>query len=177
MLAAGPFLLRPFTSSDAPSFAAAIRESGATVGKWMTWAHAGYTDADALSWFAHCDSERANGTSYEFGIFHAESQILVGGCGLNQFNAVNGFCNLGYWVRESWQRKGAGLAAIQALTSYAFSELGLGRVEIVVAAGNEPSAALATRAGATRECLARNRLKLHGNYADALLFSLIPSAD
>lgn len=33
-------------------------------------------------------------------------QVLVGGCGLNQFNDVNGFCNLGYWVRQSWQPRG-----------------------------------------------------------------------
>ncbi|XPG92935.1 GNAT family N-acetyltransferase [Variovorax paradoxus NBRC 15149] len=98
MQAASHFVLRPFVESDAVSFAEAVRESGATVGKWMSWAHAGYTDSDALSWFSHCAQERANGASHEFGIFDAQSRCFVGGCGLNQFNALNGFCNLGYWV-------------------------------------------------------------------------------
>lgn len=140
----------------------------------MSWAHEGYSAADALSWFEHCDHERELGSSHEFGIFDATSHQLIGGCGLNQFNAVNGFCNLGYWVRESWQRKGAGLAAIQALTGYGFSKLQLGRIEIVVAAGNTPSLALAAKSGAIRECLARNRLKVHGKFTDAYVFAHFP---
>ncbi len=177
MLTINQFLFRPFIDSDAIAFAAAVRESGATVGKWMSWAHAGYTESEARSWIEHCDSERANGTAYEFGIFNSESQELVGGCGLNQFNQVHGFCNLGYWIRESVQRNGAGLAAIEALSRHAFSELHQGRVEIVVAAGNLPSMALAEKAGAMRECLARNRLKLHGKFADAHVYSLVPATD
>lgn len=174
MLAAGPYLFRPFDDGDAPLFVEAVRESDATVGRWMSWAHSGYVESDALVWFARCAQGRASGASHEFGIFDAESGTLVGGCGLNQFNAVNGFCNLGYWVRETRQRRGAALASIQALTRFAFEELGLGRVEIVVAAGNCPSLAVATKAGALRECLARNRLKVHGRFTDAYVFSLVP---
>jgi RimJ/RimL family protein N-acetyltransferase len=174
MLTAGQFLLRPFAESDAPAFATAVKESANTVGKWMSWASPEYTECDALGWFEHCAVERASGASHEFGIFHAESQILVGGCGLNQFNLANGFCNLGYWVRQSWQRRGAASSAIQALVRFAFAELDQGRVEIVVASGNAPSLAVAEASGARRECLARNRLKLHGNFTDAYVFSLIP---
>jgi RimJ/RimL family protein N-acetyltransferase len=176
MLTAGQIFLRPFTAGDAPSFARAVQESGSTVGKWMSWAHAGYTESEALSWFAYCDAERVSGTSHEFGIFDTESKRFVGGCGLNQFNVVNGFCNLGYWVRESWQRRGAASAAVRALARFAFAELGQGRVEIVVAAGNGPSLALAERTGALREGLARNRLKLHGKFTAAYVFSLVPEA-
>lgn len=174
MLSSGRFQFRPFVESDIPSFVEAVRESTATVGKWMSWAHANYSAADAASWFAHCNAERESRSSYEFGIFDAESGCLVGGCGLNQFNSVNGFSNLGYWVRQSWQRKGAALAAVQALSQFAFAELKLGRVEIVVAEHNTPSVSLAERSGAVRECLARNRLKVHGKFTNAYVFSLVP---
>lgn len=174
MLAAGSFLFRPFSDNDASPFAAAVGESEDTVGRWMSWAHPGYTPSEALAWFSHCEQARSNGTGHEFGIFDAQSQALVGGCGLNQFNDVNGFCNLGYWVRQSWQRRGAASAAIQALTCFAFAQLQLGRVEIVVAAGNTASLAVAERAGALRECLARNRLKVHGRLTDAYVLSLVP---
>ena len=40
-LAAGRYLLRPFTDADIPAFVEAIRESTATVGKWMRWAYPG----------------------------------------------------------------------------------------------------------------------------------------
>jgi ribosomal-protein-serine acetyltransferase len=174
MFTAGQFLFRPFAESDAPSFAEAVRESVASVGKWMSWAHSGYSEADARAWFALCDQERANGTSHELGIFDADSKVFVGGCGLNQFNVVHGFCNLGYWVRQPWQRKGAASAAVQALTRFAFEELKLARVEIVVAAENAPSLAVAVKAGALQEGLARNRLRVHGESTDAYVFSVVP---
>lgn len=174
MLVSGRFQLRPFADSDIPSFVEAVLESTATVGKWMSWAHAHYSTAEAASWFAHCKAERESGASHEFGLFDTGSNVLVGGCGLNQFDTVNGRCNLGYWVRQSWQRQGAASAAIQALRQLAFAELGLGRVEIVVAQHNAPSLGVAQRAGAVRECLARNRLKVHGQLSDAYVFSLVP---
>ena len=175
MLASGRFQFRPFVECDLPAFVEAVLESTGTVGKWMSWAHAGYTTAEAESWFTHCQAERERGSSHEFGIFDADSLTLVGGCGLNQFNPANGFCNLGYWVRESRQRQGAALAAVQVLSRFAFAELQLGRVEIVVAQHNMPSLGVAERAGAVRECLARNRLKVHGVSTDAYVFSLVPS--
>lgn len=178
------FLLRPLTPADAPAMAAAVRESGASVGKWMSWAHADYSEAEALDWVAFCEASRADDSAHEFGIFRSDGlgaslglgPSFVGVAGLNQFNRVNGFCNLGYWVRASAQRQGAALAAIGLLADYAFDRLAQTRVEIVVAAGNAPSLAAARKAGAVYECLARNRLRLHGKAVDAHLLSLLPHA-
>ncbi len=140
----------------------------------MSWAHAGYSEDQARVWFAMCDTARAQGADQEFGIFRVDTQAFVGGAGLNQFNHANGFCNLGYWVRESAQRQGAALEAVKALLPLAFVQLQLSRVEIVMAVGNAPSLAVARKAGATYECLARNRLRLHGQPIDAHVLSLLP---
>jgi RimJ/RimL family protein N-acetyltransferase len=87
---------------------------------------------------------------------------------------LHGFCNLGYWVRTSAQGQGAALAAIRALSRFAFERLGQSRVEIVVADGNLPSLGVARKAGAVHECLARNRLNLHGHPVAAHVLSLVP---
>ena len=171
----GRFLLRPFVAADAPAFAQAIRESMASVGQWMSWAHAAYAEDEALSWFAWCEAARASGSAHEFGIFLEDGETLAGGAGLNQFNPVNAFCNLGYWVRASMQRQGAALAAAQALVGHAFGSLQQARVEIVIAEGNLPSLAVARKAGAVHECLARRRLQLRGRAIDAHVFSLVPA--
>lgn len=168
------FLFRPFAEADAPSFAQAVRESMSTVGTWMTWAHADYTESEALAWFAACEASRANGSAYEFGIFKADGVTFIGGAGLNQFNAANSFCNLGYWVRESAQRQGAALAAVAALSQFALKELKQSRIEIVVAAENKASLGVARKSGALHECLARNRLQVHGKAVAAHVFSLVP---
>ncbi len=168
------FLLRPLVRADARAMAAAVRESRATVAKWMTWAHGDYSEAEALDWVALCDASHANGSAHEFGIFRPDGQTFVGVAGLNQFNRVHGFCNLGYWVRESAQRQGAASSAIALLANHAFRHLDQNRVEIVIADHNLPSLAVALKAGATYECLARNRLQLHGESVAAHMLSLVP---
>jgi ribosomal-protein-serine acetyltransferase len=170
----GRFLLRPYTAADAPAFAAAVRESADSVGRWMDWAHAGYTEDEALSWFAFCNASRETGSAHEFGIFADDGKAFVGGAGLNHFNTLHGFCNLGYWVRASEQRRGAASAAVGALMRHAFDTLKQTRVEIVAADGNLPSIAVARKAGAAHECLARNRLRVRGKPVDAHVFSLVP---
>ncbi len=56
--------LRPLEDRDAPAFAQAARESWATVGPWLPWCHADYTEEEALAWFASCRaSRRVEGSS------------------------------------------------------------------------------------------------------------------
>jgi hypothetical protein len=120
-LHADGFLLRPLVPDDAPAMAAAVRESMASLGPWMPWADPTYDDADALAWIAFCDAARTDGSAHEFGIFQPDGRHYVGAAGLNQFNRLHGFCNLGYWVRTSARGQGAALAAIRALSRFASS--------------------------------------------------------
>lgn len=64
-LTSAGFLLRPYAAEDAPAFAAAVRESMATLGPWMPWAEAAFDETQALAWFAACDAGRADGSSHE----------------------------------------------------------------------------------------------------------------
>ena len=112
----------------------------------------------------------------EFGIFDAATGRFAGGCGLNQFNPLHGYCNLGYWVRQTSQRRGAATEAIRALSAFGFRELSLGRIEIAVATENTASLGAARKAGAVNEGIARNRLRLHDRFTDAHVLSLIPPA-
>lgn len=170
MLPAQAFILRPYQSSDAQAMSAAVRESTDTVGRWMTWAKADFDEYDAACWFEYCNHARATGAAHELGIFASDGQF-VGGCGLNQFSSINKLCNLGYWVRQSKQRTGAATAAILALRDLGLNRLGLARVEIVAAQGNEASLGVARKAGATYECLAQGRLQLHGKSVAAHVLS------
>jgi ribosomal-protein-serine acetyltransferase len=176
MITAGLFTLRPYCDADASEMSAGVRESMETVGRWMPWAKPDFSDYDALCWFARCARARAQDEAHEFGIF-SEGGRFIGGCGLNQFSRVNKSCNLGYWVRQSEQGKGAATAATLALTRLAFESLGLARVEIVIAEDNQPSIAVARKAGAVHECLARNRLQIHGQATAAHVFSFVPGTD
>src|SRR5947207_627207 len=77
------FILRPFENRDASQFVQAVLESLQTVGAWMPWCHARYTEAEALDWFAACRRDRAAGTAFEFGVFSEDGNDFIGGAGLN----------------------------------------------------------------------------------------------
>ncbi|TAN54527.1 MAG: N-acetyltransferase, partial [Betaproteobacteria bacterium] len=48
------------------------------------------------------------------------------------------------------------------------------RLEIVAPVDNQPSRGVAEKAGAVFECIARNRVVLHGRPLAAAVYSLIP---
>ena len=178
MLRSSNFVFRPYVPSDAPVFVEAVLESTFSLAPWMPWAHEAYSMAEALSWIGMCQRGWEARSGFEFGIFEAATGTFVGGCGLNQFNHQHGHCNLGYWVRRSFQRRGAATEAVRALSRFAFTELQLGRVEISVGVGNAASLGAARKAGAFEEGIARNRLKLREHFIDAHVLSLVPpSAD
>ncbi|MCK9368248.1 MAG: GNAT family N-acetyltransferase [Metallibacterium scheffleri] len=167
-------LLRPFRRGDAVHFAAAVRESAASVGRWMPWPRADYTPDMALAWFADCAAQRRAGTARAFGIFSRDGRTLLGGAGLNRIDAQHRSANLGYWVRHACEGQGIATQAARALLDFGFDTLQLARIEIVTAQGNAASAAVARKAGATLECIARNRLIVGGQPVTAHVFARVP---
>jgi RimJ/RimL family protein N-acetyltransferase len=62
------------------------------------------------------------------------------------------------------------------MAGFGFAELGLMRIEIVVAEGNVSSAGVARKAGALHEGLMRNRLVVGGVSVPAWMFSMVPDS-
>jgi RimJ/RimL family protein N-acetyltransferase len=176
LLAFEGLVLRPFLSTDAPAFVGAVFESTETVGRWLPWCTTAYSEREALEWFDVCDTARSAGSAFGFGVFCQDTGDFLGGAGLNQIMQLHRFCNLGYWVRQSRQRQGIALRCVKALAAHAFEKLLLHRVEIVVPVGNHASEAVAVKAGALRESVARNRLYIHNQPVSAHVFSLVPSS-
>ena len=167
--------MRPCHVAQASAHCAAVNESIETLGPWMAWSHAEYEEAESRAWLASCEAAWASGEAYEFAIFDADERF-AGGCGLNQFNAVHNFANLGYWVRRSRQGQGLAVEAVGLLARFGFETLGLTRIEIVAAAANAPSRRVAEKAGAAFECIARNRLLVRGTAIAAAVYALTPDA-
>ncbi|OWW19191.1 GNAT family N-acetyltransferase [Noviherbaspirillum denitrificans] len=166
--------IRPFRAGDAEAFAAAVRESVATVGQWLPWCHSAYGAKEARVWIGQCAVRLNMGVSYDVGIFTEDDETLLGGVAINQIDHVHNAGNVGYWVRESMQRRGIGTRAARMIAKYGFDTLRLTRLEIVAAEHNHPSRAVAERLGARFECIARNRLFVRGAPLDAAVYSLIP---
>ena len=140
----------------------------------MPWCHAGYSEAEARSWFEQCLANSRAERAYDVGIFTADGHEVLGGVGINQLNAQHNFANVGYWVRESHQRRGVATRAVQTIAGYGFDHLRLTRLEIVVAVDNLASRRVAEKIGAVYECIARNRLVVRGQPIRAAVYSIIP---
>jgi ribosomal-protein-serine acetyltransferase len=174
-LADARILVRPLAPDDVASLYAAIRESIDTVGRWMSWCHPDYSVREAEEWIARCERNWEAKADREFGIFDAKSNEVLGCAGINQFNCVNNFANLGYWVRTSRVGRGVASAAVLLLAKFAFGELKLSRIEIVTQVDNVASRRVAEKVGCQFEGIARNRLLFKDQPYDAALYSLIPS--
>jgi RimJ/RimL family protein N-acetyltransferase len=63
-------------------------------------------------------------------------------------------------------------AALRLAVRFAFAELGLKRVELVIAVGNQASIRVAEKVGAQQEGILGRRLLLGGEWRDAVVYSL-----
>jgi RimJ/RimL family protein N-acetyltransferase len=111
---------------------------------------------------------------YGFAIKDSKNDSFIGCCGVNNINWRDKYGNLGYWIRSSQSGQGIATAATLRLAQFAFKQLSLNRVEIVVATKNVASIRVAERTGALREGTLRKRIVVRENVYDAFMFSLIP---
>jgi RimJ/RimL family protein N-acetyltransferase len=167
-------LLRPLAWDDRDALYAAVDESREALGAWMSWCNPAYSVRDAGEWIDRCERSWESQGDREFGIFDAASGEVLGCTGINQFNRINNFANLGYWVRTSRAGQGIASAAALLLAKWAFRELKINRIEIVALAGNAASRRVAEKIGCRFEGIARNRLVFRGLPHDGALYSLVP---
>lgn len=172
----GRVSLRPYGPDDLEAVYAGIRESLAELIPWMPWCHPGYSRAESAEWLGRRAGEWDAGLAFEFAIVDAVTGEYLGGCGVNQVNAMHGFANLGYWVRTSRTGRGVATAAARLVARFGLEEVGIERLEITVPVDNAPSLRVAEKLGAVREGVARRRLRLAAGMADAVMFSLTREA-
>jgi ribosomal-protein-serine acetyltransferase len=165
--------IRRFHPADIPSLFLAARESMAELQQWMTWCGADYSLAESLKFVLACDEEWKAGRQYSFVICDRRNGALLGSVGLSGVNPVHRFANVGYWVRGSCTGRGVASAGLRLAARFAFEELHLNRLELIIAEGNHASMRVAEKVGAHYEGVLRHRLQLNGRPASAAIYSLV----
>jgi len=169
----GVIVLRPPGRGDIEAMHAALQESAAEVPPWLPETE-GMGPDDLREFIAAGSRMSQENTAFHFGIFDAQSGAYLGGSGLTQINLRHRVCNAYYWVRTTATRHGVASRATRLMAKFAFEQLKMQRVEIVVEVENLPSLRAAEKSGATREGVLRNRLNNRGEARNAVMFSLIP---
>lgn len=168
-------LLQKYTPALAPRLLEAARAAcSPAFTRFAPWCHPAYSLAESEQFIALAEAGWRDNSAFFFALLDGSTGELCGGIGLNQPNPAHGCFNLGYWVRPSRQRQGLAAQAVRHLARAAFADLpAVQRLELLTLPDNLASQRTALAAGATREGLLRQRLRLGPGQHDAVLFSIV----
>ena len=113
--------------------------------------------------------EARAGRSYSFLIWHGKNlvgQITLGGV---TYGALRG-AHIGYWIDRNFANRGFTTQAVELVSEYGFSQLGLHRIEINVRPENGASCRVAEKAGYEFEDYRKAYLHIDGAWRDHKCF-------
>ncbi len=169
-LPAGRVKLRSLTEADVPSLFAVFSDPE-VMRYWSSEPMTGEGEARAL--LDDIRGHFAAGTLFQWGVALVTDDRVVGTCTLLHLDVRNRRGEIGYALaRERWG-KGLMTEALTALLDYAFTALGLHRVEADVDPENAASLRLLERLGFTREGVLRERWLVGGRAHDSVMLGLL----
>jgi ribosomal-protein-serine acetyltransferase len=174
VLTDGTIKIRRYKPEDVDAVYEAASESLKELSPWLMSFHANYSKNETNHWINSRDEAWAMGADHDMAIVDAATDEYLGGSGVIRVNQDNLRGEVGYWVRTSRAGHGIALAAARLSARFGFEELGLQRVELIIAVRNARSQRVAEKLGAKREGIHRNYLRLNGVQQDAIYYSLIP---
>ncbi len=167
-------LLRPWTEADLPSIAAAFADP--LVDRYSNSAVAKVTEPGVRAFFRQQEQERLRGEEISFALAPAgEPAAVAGGASVYGVDLEQGRAAVGYWLSPTWRGRGIATHATRLLAGWAFTDLGVARLELTCAPGNEASQRVALRCGFVREGILRSHMVVKGARRDTMMFSLLPT--
>lgn len=118
--------------------------------------------------------EAREDTGYTLFLFSRGEGVLLGGLSLtNVRRGVTQSCALGYWMGRRHAGRGLMTEAVRGTIVHVFETLRLHRIEAACLPSNEASKAVLRRCGFSAEGLARQYLRINGQWQDHLLFAML----
>ena len=167
--------LRPPRMADFPAWTVLRERSRPFLQPWEpAWPGDDLTRAAFRRRLAAYARDLETGQGYPFFVYTAQDDELVGGVTLsNVRRGVAQTATMGYWIGQSFARKGYTLRAVREVCRFAFDKLRLHRIEAACLPTNIPSRDLLLKAGFSLEGKARAYLKINGAWRDHILFGLV----
>ncbi|MEA2412463.1 MAG: hypothetical protein QOC77_3024 [Thermoleophilaceae bacterium] len=168
-LADGVVALRAWRNTDAADITRLFEDSEAL--EW-TRAPSPYREGDAFQWLASLPTQMRRGEALALAITDASDGTLLGSIDLRLRG--EGRAEFGYVIGAWARRRGVGTRALRLYAKWAFTALGLARLELLVQPGNDASLALGRRAGFVEEGLLRSHSIIRGHRKDMVMMALLP---
>ncbi len=164
--------LEALSESHLQEYWQSIERSRDTIESWLGAFFSPPTENETRAFLLDRHSDWQKGNEYYFAIFHEATFVGLGF--INTINVRHCFANLGYWVDSDQTGRGYATKIARALSNFAFEDISLCRVELVIDVNNIGSQKVAEKAGAMYEGTLRNRLQLYQKPCDAAMYSIIP---
>ncbi|MGJ5813354.1 GNAT family N-acetyltransferase [Paludibaculum fermentans] len=165
-------VLQALDASQAETIYAAVDANREHLRVWLPWVDFSRSPADTLRFLQEMEAKRAAALTVAYSLWTGPTE-LVGIIGVHDISLANGNLQIGYWVAKAQEGKGLISRACEAMLRLAFETLGMERVEIRCAEGNQRSARVPERLGFQFEGILRHSAKLHGEFVDMRLYSLL----
>ena len=168
-LSDGDVTLRAWRDTDVGALAALMDDRA--IGRW-TRAPSPYEERHAIEWLATHSTMLRRRTELPLAITDASSGELLGSVSIRFPEEGRG--EFGYLLGAKARGRGRATAALRLLARWAFEDLGMQRLEVLVQPDNEPSLALAERVGFRREGVLRSYTVIAGRRVDMVVLGMLP---
>lgn len=170
-LAAGGIVLRRLEPGDIPWITAAC--SDRELSRYIPAIPYPYAEADARAFIERAARAWAQGSAATFVISNGPDGTGLGTIGLHLAAGDTGLAEVGYWLTRAARGRGAATIAVQLVSRWAFTVVGIDRLSLQTAPGNVASQRVAERAGFTREGLLRAWMPTPDGRRHSVMFSLL----
>jgi RimJ/RimL family protein N-acetyltransferase len=166
-------LLRPWCKADVT---AKLMSFSDPLVQRFSWPRVeSYSEADARCFFEEQEQARLRGEELNFALASPDDEgNVLGGGSLYDVDLAQGRAAVGYWLAQEARGRGVATRAVKLLACWAFSELGLARLELTCGPENMSSQRVAGRCGFVHEGVLRSHIPFKGTRRDTMMFSLLP---
>jgi len=148
-----------------------VNQNRSELRRWLPWVDSVKSKEDALAFIQRTRKQWVNDEGFTAGILYKGQ--LSGIAGFNSLNRKQKHVAIGYWLGTSYQGKGIMTKVCSHLVQYAFTAMGMNRIEIRTAVHNPKSRSIPERLGFTQEGIARQSAWVNERCIDYVVYSLL----
>jgi ribosomal-protein-alanine N-acetyltransferase len=131
------------------------------------------TRSDSIAFVKNMVRKYEQGEACEWALVYKETHTVIGTCGFVGYSQEHACAEVGYALAKHYWRQGIMQEALLAVFQFAFSQLGINRLEARCLVPNVASQKTLERAGMRFEGILRDKLNVKGRFEDVKYYAIL----